>query len=248
MSSVSISTPADRQRGCAWPATAALAAGLATAAPAQADPLEPFNRAMFTFNTYAVDHVIDPLAQFSQAWIPQPLRTAGSNVYENLTEPEFIVAHVLAGDNGAATASIGRLAVNSTLGLGGLFDVAGRFGIDRTPIEFGEALCAAGVPTGDYVVLPLVGPSNVVTAASVSVFIVGGYYVLSLLSTALATADLIVDFSASAASLRHADDMPDRQARDAYAVQRADYLSYLTTACPAPRVAADGRTAPQAAP
>ena len=185
-------------------AAATLVAGLLMASPARADALEPVNRAMFTFNDYAVDYVINPLAGFAGTWIPEHLRIAGTNVYENLTEPEFVVAHWLAGNNPAATDSLGRLLINSTLGLGGIFDVASSLGIHRKEIEFGEALCSAGLPTGHYLVLPLVGPTNVATAGAVSGFIVGGWFLLSMVSPVLATADLVIDLSASAASLRQA--------------------------------------------
>ena len=222
----------------------AVAAGLIAATPAQADPLESLNRAMFTFNDNAVYYVIDPLARAADTWIPDTLRTAGSNVYENLTEPEFIVAHSLAGNRGAAADSTYRLVINSTLGIGGLFDVASRLGIGRQQIEFGEALCQAGLPAGQYLVLPLVGPTNAVTATAVSGFIVGGWFLLSLVSTTLATADLVLDLSASAASLRYAGDMPDQQAHDAYSIQREEYLAYLRKSCPGHQVTAERRTEP----
>jgi len=200
---------------------------------------------MFGFNDAAIDDVIDPTARFASTWIPQPVREIGSNFYENLTEPEFVVAHLLAGNYRLASDSMGRLAINSTLGLGGLFDVAGKLGIRRTQIEFGAALCAAGLPAGDYVVLPLVGPTNVIAAGAVSGFIVGGWFALSLVSATLATADLVIDLSASAASLRHVDDIPDQQAPDPYAIQRADYATYLATACPAaPQLTAERRLDP----
>jgi phospholipid-binding lipoprotein MlaA len=222
----------------------AIVAGLIAASPAQADPLESLNRAMFTFNDNAVYYVIDPLAQAADTWIPGALRTAGSNVYENLTEPEFIVAHSLAGNGGAAADSTYRMIINSTLGIGGLFDVASRLGIRRQQIEFGEALCQAGLPTGQYLVLPLVGPTNAVTATAVSGFIVGGWFVLSLVSTTLATADLVLDLSASAASLRYAGDVPDQQARDPYSIQREEYLAYLAKSCPSDQLVAEHRAAP----
>lgn len=222
----------------------AITLALAAANPAHADPLEPLNRAMFTFNDNAVYYVIDPVGRFADRWIADPLREAGSNVYENLTEPEFIVAHWLAGNRPAAADSIYRLAINSTLGIGGIFDLASRLGIHRQNIEFGAALCDAGLPAGQYIVLPLVGPTNTVAAGAISGFIVGGWYLLSMVSTTLATADLVLDLSASAASLRYAGDVPDHQAQDAYSIQRAEYLAYLAKSCPGSQVVMQGRPAP----
>ncbi|MBI1208104.1 MAG: VacJ protein [Azospirillum sp.] len=214
-------------------AVGAVVAATLAAGPARSDPLEPVNRAMFTFNDYAVYYVIDPLSDFTQTWIPIPVREIGKNLYENLTEPEFVVAHLLAGDHQSATNSFSRFVVNSTVGLAGAFDVASALGIERRHIEFGEALCAAGAPAGDYLVLPLVGPTNVTTASLVTGFIVGGWYLLSMISPILATADLVIDFSASAASLRYANDMPGHEPTDPYALQREGYLEYLAEACPA---------------
>ena len=215
-----------------WLAAATLAVALASAGPVCADPLEPVNRVVFTFNAYAVDYVIDPIARVLKTWVPGPVQIASGNVYENLTEPEFVVAHWLAGDSRAASASLNRLLVNSTLGIGGIFDVASRIGIQRKQIEFTEALCAAGLPSGDYVVLPLVGPTSTITASAVSGFIVGGWFLLNMVSTTLATADLVIDLSASAASLRYVDDMPGKQPKDTYVAQRESYDAFLAKACP----------------
>lgn len=109
-----------------WLAAATLAVALASAGPVCADPLEPVNRVVFTFNAYAVDYVIDPIARVLKTWVPGPVQIASGNVYENLTEPEFVVAHWLAGNSRAASASLNRLLVNSTLGIGGIFDVASK--------------------------------------------------------------------------------------------------------------------------
>ena len=135
----------------------AVASGLALAVipatRAEADPLESFNRVMFDFNTLATDTVIGPVAGALAAWVPQPVRQAGNNVYANLTEPEFIVTNLFSGRNADAGLSASRFVVNSTLGIGGLFDPATGLGLVRRETEFGESLCAAGVPTG-----PIDGP------------------------------------------------------------------------------------------
>ncbi len=213
----------------------AVASGLALAVipatRAEADPLESFNRVMFDFNTLATDTVIGPVAGALAAWVPQPVRQAGNNVYANLTEPEFIVTNLFSGRNADAGLSASRFVVNSTLGIGGLFDPATGLGLVRRETEFGESLCAAGVPTGPYLVLPLIGPTNVASAGLLTGFFAVEWYALSLISTLLATADLVVDISASAASLRHVADQPDRTQLDPYQLQRADYLQYLKKGC-----------------
>ncbi|MEI6559236.1 MAG: MlaA family lipoprotein [Rhodospirillaceae bacterium] len=212
----------------------ALALSLAVtagAAPASADPLEAFNRSMFAFNGLVVDHVIEPLSGLLQAWVPPPVREAGARVYGNLTEPEFIVTNLFSGNRADAGVSAGRFAVNTTLGLGGLFDPATGMGLIRRETEFGESLCRLGVPTEPFLVLPLIGPTNVWSAGLLSGFFAVEWYALSLISTLLATADLVVDISASAASLRHAADQPDMAAHDPYVIQRTEYLDYIEKGC-----------------
>ncbi len=209
----------------------ALALALIPSTRAEADPLEAFNRAMFDFNNRVTDTVIQPLSNTLAAWIPASVRQAGGNVYANLTEPEFIVTNLFSGRNADAGLSAERFAVNSTLGLGGLFDPATGLGLVRRETEFGESLCAAGVPAGPYLVLPLIGPTNVASAGLLTGFFAVEWYALSLISTLLATADLVVDLSASAASLRHVADQPDMAQLDPYQIQRADYLDYLKKGC-----------------
>ena len=195
------------------------------------DPLEPFNRAMFNFNSAVVDHVIGPLSGVAQAWIPLGVRQASRNAYANLTEPEFIVTNLLQGNAADAGRSLGRLAINSTIGIGGLFDPATSMGFERRETEFGEAVCTAGVPPGSYVVVPLVGPANVTSIAALTGFVAAEWYVLSLVSTWLAAADAVIDLSISAATLRHANDRVDAVNIDPYVVQRTEYLDYLKRGC-----------------
>ncbi len=204
----------------------------AGSARAEDDPLESFNRGIFQVNNAVIDYLISPASAFFDAWLPDGLRRVGGNVYSNLTEPEFIVTNLLAGNTDDARASAGRFVVNSTIGLAGLYDPATGLGLNRRETEFGEALCLAGVPTAPYVMLPLAGPSNVWSATLLTGFIVGGWYLLSMISPLLATADLVLDLSASAASLRHASEQPDMAEQDPYALQKADYRRYLDQGCP----------------
>lgn len=192
--------------------------------------LEAFNRQVFAFNRAAVVYVIDPVAGVLDTWLPDPVKTAGGNVYDNLVEPEFIVTNLMADDHRQAGISAQRFLINSTVGIAGVFDPASRLGLERREIEFAEGLCAAGVLPGSYVVLPLIGPTNVTSAGLLSGFFAAEWWLLSLVSPALATADLVVDLSASAASLRYARDIPDAVG-DPYAHQRTEYRAYLRDGC-----------------
>jgi len=205
------------------------------AAPITAeDPLENVNRAIFAFNETTVTYVIKPLSATLSELVPEPFRQAGSNVYSNLIEPEFIVTNLLIGNYTGAGTSAARFGVNSTIGLAGLFDPASSLDLVRTETEFSESLCKAGLPAGSYLVLPLIGSVNTVSAGLLTGFFAVEWYALSMISSVLATADLVVDLSASAASLRRADQIPDGAAADAYLTQRREYLEYLTPACNAP--------------
>lgn len=195
------------------------------------DPLEQVNRSIFLFNEKAVIYVISPLSAALSEVVPEAAKQAGANFYSNLIEPEFIVTNLLTGNYPGAGASAARFGVNSTIGIAGLFDPASSMDITRTETEFSEALCKAGLPAGSYLVLPLIGPVNTVSAGLLTGFFAVEWYALSLISSVLATADLVIDFSASAASLRDIGEIPDTDGGDAYLTQRREYLEYLLPAC-----------------
>ncbi len=200
-------------------------------AHAIADPLEPFNRAMFTLNTAVLDYVIAPIGGISEAWLPIGARQAAGRFYANLSEPEFIATNLLEGNFDDARISTQRLVINSTLGIGGLFDPATGYGwVSRQP-EFTEAVCGLGVPAGAYLVLPLVGSTNVNSTVFLSTLWVGHLYVLALVSNWLMAAELVVDVAVAAALLRHAADPTDPVSSDPYHVQRHEYDVYVESTC-----------------
>lgn len=201
----------------------------------QDSSLESFNRHVFGFNRFAVTHVVEPMASTLDAWLPDAVKTAGHNVYSNLIEPEFIVTNLMVDDGRQAMISTQRFLINSTVGLGGIFDPASGLGLERREVEMAEGLCSVGVAPGPYVVLPLVGPTNVTSAGLVAGFFAVEWYLLSWISPAVATADLVIDLSASAASLRYARDLPEDRTTDPYLVQRAAYRDYLHKGCVIPR-------------
>ena len=139
-----------------------LAAGRALAADESqsGDPLEKVNRATYAFND-ALDRMIaKPLARAYRAVVPEPARNAVSNFVTNLEYPGTIVNNALQGKFRAAGTDALRFLVNSTLGIGGLADPATRFGIPAHDEDFGQTFGYWGVPSGPYLVLPLLGPSS----------------------------------------------------------------------------------------
>ena len=218
-------------------------AGTAASEPAApvSDPLEPFNRAMYGFNRAVLDHVINPTVDTVGPILPGPVKTGLGNAYSNLTEIEFILNNLLTAHPLAAAASAGRFAINSTVGIAGLFDVASAIGLKRRESDFIESLCQTGVPPGPYTVLPLVGSANLYSAATLASAVALEVYGLSFISMALATADFIViDLGGSAATLRYMNTVPVAKNQDAYEALRTDHLDYVRKGCegdPAQRLA-----------
>lgn len=125
------------------------------------DPLEPLNRVSFAVNEGVDLLVLDPVASAYDWLLPEPVEEAIRNVFENLEEPVTVVNDLLQLRPRDAARSLGRFALNTTLGLGGLFDPARRLGLERHETDFGETLGAWGVPSGPYLVIPLLGPTTV---------------------------------------------------------------------------------------
>jgi phospholipid-binding lipoprotein MlaA len=125
------------------------------------DHLERFNRSMYKFNT-ALDHaVFRPVVRGYVRVTSRPVRTGVSNFFSNLGYPKTIANDIFQGhpiDFGSDTA---RLVVNTTVGVGGVFDPATRLGLEKHDRDFGQTLGKWGLPTGTYLMLPLLGSSDV---------------------------------------------------------------------------------------
>jgi phospholipid-binding lipoprotein MlaA len=151
----------------AFHGTAALLAALTLSACAttqtanlDADPYEDFNRQMFAFNDGLDKAVIEPVAKGYRAVTNEPVRTGVSNFVNNLGEPITFANEVLQGKIPQAAGTVGRFLVNTTIGIGGIFDPAGSFGIERTDEDFGQTLGVWGVQPGPYLVLPFLGSTS----------------------------------------------------------------------------------------
>jgi phospholipid-binding lipoprotein MlaA len=124
------------------------------------DPLEENNRAMHQFNKAVDRGVVRPSAFTYGDTAPGPLRQGISNFADNLAVPGHVVNNILQGRPGKALENTGRFVVNTTLGVGGLFDPATGMGIEGDPTDFGETLHVWGAGEGNYVELPFIGPST----------------------------------------------------------------------------------------
>ncbi|MGE3873792.1 MAG: VacJ family lipoprotein [Parvibaculaceae bacterium] len=126
----------------------------------QTDPLEGFNRVMFGFNDVLDRALLEPVARGYRAAIPAPIRRGVTNVLNNLATPVTLTNDILQGNPEAAAVTIKRFMVNSTLGLGGIFDHATGLGQPLHREDFGQTLGTWGINGNPYLVLPLLGPSN----------------------------------------------------------------------------------------
>tara|TARA_B100000029_G_scaffold139343_1_gene134438 strand:- start:3543 stop:4340 length:798 start_codon:yes stop_codon:yes gene_type:complete len=123
------------------------------------DPFEPVNRVVFKFNNVADRVVLEPIAKGYRK-LPSPVQTGVGNFFSNLKLPIIIINQFLQGQFKNAASSTGRLVVNTTIGIGGLVDVAERIGLEEKDEDFGQTLAVWGVNEGPYIILPIFGPSN----------------------------------------------------------------------------------------
>lgn len=125
------------------------------------DPYEGYNRAMYKFNDALDKAVIKPVAQGYDAVVPEPISWGISNFFSNLNEITVIINDLLQGKFQQAAHDAGRFGLNTTVGVFGIFDVAGHAGYKKNNEDFGQTLGVWGVEPGAYVVLPLFGPRTV---------------------------------------------------------------------------------------
>ena len=123
------------------------------------DPLEPLNRVIFGFNLALDKALVRPVAIAYRDVIPKPGRNGVRNFLDNLETPVVLANDVLQGSADRAGTTAGRFAINSTIGIAGVLDLAAGFGLARHDEDFGQTLGVWGFPEGPYLVLPLLGPS-----------------------------------------------------------------------------------------
>ncbi len=123
------------------------------------DPIEPINRAIFSFNNVADRIVLEPISKGYKK-LPSPIQSGVSNFLSNLRTPLVVINQILQGQGSNAAQSTGRFLLNSTVGLFGLIDVADKVGLEEKEEDFGQTLATWGIGDGFYIVLPLFGPSN----------------------------------------------------------------------------------------
>jgi len=133
--------------------------GCATNAPND-DPYESVNRGIFEFNRGVDTYLIRPIAKGYRYITPQILRDHIGNVSDNLQEPLSMVSALLQGDIQQGMVNFWRFTINTTIGLGGINDVATTAGLKARTEDMGQTFASWGIDSGPYIVLPLLGPSS----------------------------------------------------------------------------------------
>ncbi len=155
-------------------------------AVAENDPLQSFNRKIFWFNDHLDTYVLEPTAKGWDYVLPRRVETSISKFFWNLHFPIDTVNAVLQGKFKEAGSDVGRFLVNTTVGVAGFFDPATSIGLELHWEDFGQTLGVWGVCPGPYLVLPVLGPSDVRdggglimdTATSITPFFVNSYILL----------------------------------------------------------------------
>ena len=133
----------------------------AEAPPGFPDPFERFNRGALKFNNFLDRFVLDPITIGYRFIFPEVVRRSINRVFDNVNSTQTLVNDIFQLEWKDAGTTTARLLVNSTIGLGGIMDPAARFGLEKHVSDFGQTLAIAGAPSGPYLILPILGPSDV---------------------------------------------------------------------------------------
>lgn len=139
------------------------------------DPLEGFNRTMFSFNEQVDRIALKPAAQAYEAVVPRPVRTGVGNVFSNMGDPWIGLNNLLQGKVADALSDMMRFLVNTTFGLLGMLDIASEMGLAKHDEDLGQTLGSWGVGEGAYVVLPFFGPRTLRDTATLPADLLGEY-------------------------------------------------------------------------
>ena len=138
-----------------------LAACSTVRTPSASDPLEGINRSIFTFNDTLDQYTFKPVAQGYQWAVPQPVRTGITNIFSNVGDAYTAFNELLQLKITDFVSDIMRVTVNTFWGIGGIFDVASMMDLPKHQQDFGLTLGHYGVPAGPYIVIPVLGPSDI---------------------------------------------------------------------------------------
>jgi phospholipid-binding lipoprotein MlaA len=214
---------------------AVLTAAQIPTARAADDPFEAVNRRIYGFNRAVQAKVLGPLAErYLSATTPQ-VRRGVANALANLREPISAVSGLTAGRFGLAANALARFAINSTAGFAGVEDRATRMGYPPRAFSLADAACSWGVPSGPFLMLPLLGPSTLRDAGALVAQSVALDHTLGADAyLAWSGGDLFTGY----AQLHRELQRTEAASLDPYAVYRSAYLQRRAQACPVDRPSA----------
>ncbi len=192
-----------------------------------ADPLEPFNRAIFVFNDGLDKTMLKPLANVYKTIVPKPVNKGVSNFFSNLGDVVVIANDLLQFKFKQAASDTGRVLVNSTVGLLGFIDVATKLNLPKHDEDFGQTLGYWGVGNGPYLVLPLFGPSSIRDGLGqgADTFLDPLFYYTASQVDASALAPYVLKGVDDRAGLLELETVLDAAALDEYSYMRDAYLA-----------------------
>lgn len=207
-------------------AVAIVAVGLLTGCASSGnskDPIEGFNRAVFAFNEGLDTAIIKPVATGYDAVLPSPIKTGVTNFFSNIEDLFIGVNNLLQGKVPEAFSDLGRVVINSTVGLLGVIDFASDAGLEKHDEDFGQTFGRWGVGNGAYVVIPVFGPRTVRDTVGL-VLDVAADPVANHKPARTRDAALLLRLVSDRANLLPADKVIDEAALDKYSYMRDAYL------------------------
>ena len=193
------------------------------------DPLETTNRGTFAFNRQLDRWILDPVTEGYRWLVPEGGRQAISRVFANLGSTKTLVNDLLQLEWTDASVTTGRMVVNTTVGLLGLFDVAEKIGLEAHESDFGQTLALAGTPSGPYLVLPLLGPATIRDGIGVAIdgFFQPTYYILGPSNVLFGPTEILLYTGSSGISTRERHYLELKSLEDSsidfYAAMRSGY-------------------------
>jgi len=202
--------------------------------PARAadDPFESVNRRIHGMNTFVRSHLLAPLAEAYHAATTPEIRQGLGQILANLGEPLTAISGLAAGDLDRTANALARFGINATFGIAGLRDPAAEMGYPPRPFTLADALCGWGLPSGPFLVLPVLGPTTLRD--------VGATLVTTVALSQLVPAEAVAAWGTGEAFLGYARfhdalEQVEATALDPYAVYRSAYLQRRAALCPPDR-------------
>jgi phospholipid-binding lipoprotein MlaA len=188
------------------------------------DPIEGFNRSMYSFNTFMDDNLFDPLGRAYRAVLPDFMDRGISNMFSNLGDVAVIANDILQGKIGQAVSDIARVVFNTTIGIGGFFDVSSHIGLPKHDEDLGQTLGRWGIGPGPYLVAPFFGPTTLRDAAGFGVQSTFLYPVAYVNNDAYRAGLMSLNYMDFKADLLSAGEILEEAALDEYDFVKNAYL------------------------